>query len=354
MTHSNDRNYSQARLVRVDKNDPKAVARARQQIKLMYDAQARAYKLSPEKLRKTIRIRDIERVLVFNYRGGPLTDDSAGREDLVIMIHHLIKTGSNRHGIHRWAQRLAPWASTEVLDDMIVEAETWPRIWNADELAAELGLTFATRTALGVTTIGSVDLDKAARESRQAELSRLRKEAARRTKGAKPRAEYEAKSANRNKPWVSEGKSRATYYRELKARRELETTAAGALEGRILVQPHLSHCAETARRDSEAISHADSLRHRADHHLSFACRLITGRASRLAYDHQDPCAITPAARSWEGRRNARSLSPSFCISSPHANASAPSENGGEERIRAGAGPCLGVGTKGSRASSGPR
>lgn len=43
--------------------------------------------------------------------------------------------------------------------------------------------------------------------------AKIRKRDKRRKAGAKPRAEYEAKSINRTKPWLEAGISRATWYR---------------------------------------------------------------------------------------------------------------------------------------------
>lgn len=48
------------------------------------------------------------------------------------------------------------------------------------------------------------------------ERDRLRSEARRRKAGAVPRREYEEKSIARQKPWVAQGVSRATYYRSIK------------------------------------------------------------------------------------------------------------------------------------------
>lgn len=239
MLHRQNHNSTQARLVKIEKNDSAAVARTRRLIKLAYDAEERAHKLSPTKMRKTIRIRDIERVLAFNYR-GPLPDDDAGLEDLKIMIHHLIRITGD-HAVHCWVERWAPWATTGMLDAMIAAAKADPRAWIADELADEMQLTFDIRQALGITTIGAIDLDKDGREHRRVDRDKARKAAQRRKRGAKPRAEYEAKSANRNKPWTAAGKSRATYYRELKTKRESETGAATALERELLVRTDLSH-----------------------------------------------------------------------------------------------------------------
>jgi hypothetical protein len=66
---------------------------------------------------------------------------------------------------------------------------------------------------LGVTTIGAIDENKAARAKRRRQLDRQRKENARRARGVKPRKVYEGQSVEQAQPWVDEGVSRRTWYR---------------------------------------------------------------------------------------------------------------------------------------------
>jgi hypothetical protein len=94
--------------------------------------------------------------------------------------------------------------------------EANPRKWNADEMAQELGpwLTLEVRQALGLTTIGSVDVDKAGREKRREDRKRQEREDHRRNDGVVPRAEYlAAHSKSRDELWKPLGMSRAKYYR---------------------------------------------------------------------------------------------------------------------------------------------
>jgi hypothetical protein len=96
---------------------------------------------------------------------------------------------------------------------VIDEAKATPRARKADELACYLRLDYDTRQTLGITMIGAYDADKRERKRRRKERDRQAKERRRREKGAKPRAEYEAKSISRAKPWAAEGLSRAQWYR---------------------------------------------------------------------------------------------------------------------------------------------
>ena len=88
-----------------------------------------------------------------------------------------------------------------------------PRRWRADTLGNHLGLREAERRHLRIVTIGSIEVTKAQRLKRRRERGRGRDEARRRSKGAKPRREYEANSISRAKPWERLGISRKTWYR---------------------------------------------------------------------------------------------------------------------------------------------
>jgi len=85
---------------------------------------------------------------------------------------------------------------------------------SADKLARFLGVTFPQRNALGISTIGSVDVNRRARALLRKRRRRLREERRRRSRGARPRAEYEANSLSRGKPWEAEGMSRRSWYRK--------------------------------------------------------------------------------------------------------------------------------------------
>jgi len=74
-----------------------------------------------------------------------------------------------------------------------------------------------------ITTIGAVDVNKKGRAMLRKQKRRQRKERERRERGMKPRAEYEASSLSRTKPWKAAGVSRRTWYRR---RREAKALAA--------------------------------------------------------------------------------------------------------------------------------
>jgi hypothetical protein len=93
-------------------------------------------------------------------------------------------------------------------------------------MAEELGLVFELRQALGLTSIGSIDVDRAARAKRRAEIKKERESERRRNDGSMSREEYLARSKSRTKPWEEMGISRRTYERR-KARETQSVASAG-------------------------------------------------------------------------------------------------------------------------------
>ena len=112
------------------------------------------------------------------------------------------------------ARRMGRKGFTDAEAEAVVqEARATPTARSADELGRYLRLDYDTRQALSITTIGSYDVGKRERRRRRRERDRQAKEMKRREKGAKTRAEYEAQSISKAKPWVIEGISRKTWYK---------------------------------------------------------------------------------------------------------------------------------------------
>src|SRR5262249_9784470 len=78
-----------------------------------------------------------------------------------------------------------------------VEASITRRHLTADSLARYLGVTYAQRYALRLTTIGSVNVGKRARRELRKRRDRLYQERKRHAQGARPRSQ----SLSRTKPW---------------------------------------------------------------------------------------------------------------------------------------------------------
>jgi len=95
------------------------------------------------------------------------------------------------------------------------EASITRKHLKADNLARFLGVTYAQRQALHLTTIGSVNVKKRARRALRRRRDRLNKERKRRASGVRARAEYEANSTTAKAR--AEGVSRMTIYRRRRA-----------------------------------------------------------------------------------------------------------------------------------------
>lgn len=159
-----------------------------------------------------LRLNDLARLFRARY-GTVLPDDDAGRDDMLVALHHLVRLRGHTGQAERWLEVWAPWLGDEEISRVLADVTAEPEVWTADELAGRLRLTKQERTMLAITTIGAVDQTRAERREARREKDRLRKERIRREKGSKPRAEFVAKSRESERPWVSEGVSRATWYR---------------------------------------------------------------------------------------------------------------------------------------------
>jgi hypothetical protein len=203
-----------SRFVKVDKSNPKAIAQARALVRLLYKTN---HRIPLIQIRRNVRLRELETVFTYYWRGTQLPEDDAGRDCLwIAACHHW--HSSSRYGpivaIKTWAAHWAPWCGEEELTALINRVEADPRKWKADQMAIELNLTINLRDALGLTTIGAIDLDAAGRSQRRKDQKRQKQAETRRNAGMATRAEYLASNPkSRTKPWRTMGISRATYYR---------------------------------------------------------------------------------------------------------------------------------------------
>lgn len=218
--------HSRSRFVKIDGSDPAAVKQARRFIKLLYRVGSAA---SRQWVKRNVRFRELELALAYLCR-GPLPDDDFGQDLLYVLACHIWHAGKKcgadaaiAAGVANWA----PWCGPEELEQLIERVAGDPRKWDADQLAAELGLTIAVRDALGLTTIGAVDLDKAGRESRRAEKSNDRRTKNRRKDGVVPRAQWLAQNC-KGQPWVPLGMTKSKYYRLGLHKAEARTSETGA------------------------------------------------------------------------------------------------------------------------------
>lgn len=159
-----------------------------------------------------IRISELERIFSHWY-GTFLPDDAEGRHMLAAYADSICFTaGSVLEKLVGFIRARAPWALPEA--EAIAEAAELASVWqDADEMANRIRLSLADRDLLKVGTIGAVEVTKRQRKALQKKKRRDRETARRRAKGAKPRAEYEAQSISRAKPWEALGISGRTWYR---------------------------------------------------------------------------------------------------------------------------------------------
>ncbi|MCW2200440.1 hypothetical protein M2227_002530 [Bradyrhizobium elkanii] len=160
----------------------------------------------------TKRIAELKRLFAARY-GSQLPDDDAGRDDAFVMANHLAHGPDAGRRISLWLGLAAPWMPSDEAEALIARVLRKPLRWRADTMAKRLNLMAAERQRLGITTIGAVDVDKAERLAKRKERAKLRQQQRRRDAGATTRADYEAQSLSRTKPWEALGMSRRTWYR---------------------------------------------------------------------------------------------------------------------------------------------
>jgi hypothetical protein len=107
-----------------------------------------------------LRIRDLNRLYEARY-GEQLPNNAVGRECVVIAAHHLVMlAGMPLKRLMNWCSSRAPWLTVQEIEEILSSVASRPQTWKADTLAWKLKLTYTDRQALGITTIGAVDVNK--------------------------------------------------------------------------------------------------------------------------------------------------------------------------------------------------
>jgi hypothetical protein len=164
-----------------------------------------------------IRIGDLNKLFALRYGNGPsdcgwtFPDDDAGLEDLKILIHTYRWT--NPLSMPRIIRLRAPWADVQAILD---EVDAYPRSWKSATLGQLLNFGGGEWRRLRTRTVAPVDMTAEDRRDFSRILANGQRRAKRARRGMKTRAEYEANSLSRTKPWVAEGISRRTWYRRQK------------------------------------------------------------------------------------------------------------------------------------------
>jgi hypothetical protein len=188
------------------------------EIALRHDGEARARRAERAAERQVhlapLRVSELSTIYCDRYGAPLLPDDDSGRDDAFVMAQHLARlSGDQRRNIVLWMRSWAPWMDQPELDQLIEAVLAKPRRWRADPIGKKINLLDIDRTRLGITTIGSADVTKEQRAARRKARKREDMKQRRKSAGAKPRADYEASSLARSKPWIAEGISRRTWYR---------------------------------------------------------------------------------------------------------------------------------------------
>lgn len=203
----------------------------------------------------TLRCRELERI--FRDRYGPvLPDDDAGRGDAEIMLQHIARkqAGDRQWLMEDYLDRSAPWLKGKERASLIRRVFRRPISYRADTLAAMIGLTYARRQRLGVTTIGAIDMSFEQRQKLNQANDRDYQRDKRRATGAKPRAEYEKQSISRSAPWKAEGISRASWYRRQGAGNPAPLNPSSA-------QKHIMHSTDLSHAQSAGFSAVEAEAH---------------------------------------------------------------------------------------------
>jgi hypothetical protein len=158
-----------------------------------------------------MRRREIERYA--KHVGAAQTDDFP--RFLIAWSWHNPKSTDPVWALMNGANRMGGNITEAEASAILEEASITRKHLTADKLALFLGVTYAQRQALRLTTIGSVNVKRRARKEQRKRHDRLAKERKRRATGVRPRAEYEANSMAAKAR--AEGVSRMTIYRRIRA-----------------------------------------------------------------------------------------------------------------------------------------
>lgn len=155
---------------------------------------------------------------------GAIDTDDRSRW-LIAWIWHNRKATDQIWSLMEAAKRMGGEITEAEASDITEEASIIRKCWSADNLARFLGVTYAERQALRLTTIGSINVGRRARKELRKHRDRLAKERKRRANGMRPQSE----SLSATQPWRELGMSRRTWYRRNKARMAHGTTLSTAI-----------------------------------------------------------------------------------------------------------------------------
>jgi hypothetical protein len=164
-----------------------------------------------------------EIVLHARYVGAAETEDFS--RWLVAWVWYNPKAKDQIWSVMECAKNMGRKITESEASAITEEASITRKHWTADNLARFLGVSYAQRQDLHLTTIGSVNVKKGARKALRKRHDRLAKERLRRARGMRPQSE----SLSATQPWRELGMSRRTWYRRNKQRTGTGTTLSAAI-----------------------------------------------------------------------------------------------------------------------------
>jgi hypothetical protein len=187
--------------------DPATVAGKKREIAIRYRNRDR-YGKKPFSI-PAKRVAELRSLFRSRY-GNELPNDDAGRDDAKLMLDHMAACPGAMPGhLEMFLRQWCPWLEADEIAEMTADAMATPLHYCADTAAERVGLTDAERSKLNIRTIGAIDLTKAERKARRKKQAAKRAKASRDHKrvanGGPTRAEYEANSISRTKPWIAAG-----------------------------------------------------------------------------------------------------------------------------------------------------
>jgi hypothetical protein len=158
-----------------------------------------------------LRINELERIFTDRWGEHDLPDSPEGRDAIAILCNHcaLLKDLGR---LYAFVAARARWMREGELA-AIIERESGNAPGGGPGLGWRLGLTIEDRTRLRIRTIRAIGVTDHQIKNLRKAADRERKADRRRADQAKPRADHEADSLARTKPWEALGLSRRTWYR---------------------------------------------------------------------------------------------------------------------------------------------
>jgi hypothetical protein len=143
----------------------------------------------------------------YDKHGPAMPEGDNGAEEHFGVLLHLTANLGDPSAVWAAQPRWCPWMSEAAFTAIVDKVYAKPLRWRADTLAHEIGLNDATRTRVGITSIGANDFNKEQRIERRNANKLAKRKAKRRAARA-----LRLMAPKKAKPWVVAGMSRTSWY----------------------------------------------------------------------------------------------------------------------------------------------